>query len=159
MDWVRALDDYHWVFLAQPAPVPECLIGYDPDFYINHLLDGWAGNRDALDADAVAEYVRDFRKPSVIAATCADYRAGANTDVMDDKVDRGAGKRIRCPVLVIWGRGYLAEQASSPLEAWRGWADQVSEAVLDCGHFVAEEEPAACAEALTRFFAAAATPV
>jgi haloacetate dehalogenase len=48
MDWVRALDDYHWLFLAPPAPVPECLIGYDPDFYINHLLDRWAGNRDAL---------------------------------------------------------------------------------------------------------------
>src|ERR1700730_8617531 len=27
MDWVRALDDYHWLFLAQPSPVPERLIG------------------------------------------------------------------------------------------------------------------------------------
>jgi haloacetate dehalogenase len=45
MDWQRALDDYHWLFLAQPAGVPEHLIGRDPDFYIKHLLDRWAGDR------------------------------------------------------------------------------------------------------------------
>jgi haloacetate dehalogenase len=157
MDWRRALDDYHWLFLAQPAGVPEHLIGRDPDFYIKHLLDRWAGNRAALDAEAVAEYVRASRRPSVIAATCADYRAGTNTDVIDDRADHDAGRGIRCPVLVVWGRGYLADQAASPLEAWRPWADQVSEVVLDCGHFVAEEEPAACADALTRFFATPTT--
>jgi pimeloyl-ACP methyl ester carboxylesterase len=153
MDWRRALDDYHWLFLAQPAGVPEHLIGCDPEFYVKHLLDSWAGNRAALDDDAVADYLRAFRRPSVIAASCADYRAGVDTDVVDDRADRDAGRGIRCPVVVVWGRGYLADQASSPLEAWRPWADQVSEVVLDCGHFVAEEEPAACADALTRFFA------
>jgi haloacetate dehalogenase len=152
MNWERALDDYHWLFLAQPAPLPERLIGHDSDFYVNHLLDRWAGDRDALDADAVAEYVRHFREASVIAATCADYRAGASTDVEHDNADRRAGKRIRCPVLVIWGRKYLAEQATSPLEAWRSWADDVSETALNCGHFVAEEQPTACADALSRFF-------
>jgi haloacetate dehalogenase len=152
MDWVRALDDYHWLFLAQPAPVPERMIGNDPDFYVNHLLDRWAGNRDALDANAVAEYVRQFHEPSVVAATCADYRAGASTDVEHDDTDRRAGKRLRCPVLVIWGRKYLSEQSASPLAAWRSWADDVSEVALECGHFVAEEQPIACADALFRFF-------
>jgi haloacetate dehalogenase len=156
MDWVRALDDYHWLFLAQPAPLPEHLIGNDPDFYVNHLLDRWAGNREALNADAVAEYVHQFRDPSVVAATCADYRAGASTDFEHDDTDRRAGRRIRCPVLVIWGRRYLAEHAASPLTAWRSWADVVSEEVLECGHFVAEEQPVACADALSRFFATAA---
>lgn len=156
MDWVRALDDYHWLFLAQPAPLPEHLIGNDPDFYINHLLDRWAGNREALSTDAVAEYVRQFHDPSVVAATCADYRAGASTDFEHDDADRRAGKRIQCPVRVIWGRRYLAEQAASPLMAWRSWADDVSEEVLECGHFVAEEQPVACADALSRFFGAAA---
>jgi haloacetate dehalogenase len=156
MDWVRALDDYHWLFLAQPAPLPEHLIGTDPDFYINHLLDRWAGNREALSADAIAVYVRQFHDPSVVAATCADYRAGANTDFEHDDTDRPAGRRIQCPVLVIWGRRYLAEQAASPLTAWRSWADDVSEEVLECGHFVAEEQPIACADALSRFFGTAA---
>jgi haloacetate dehalogenase len=153
MDWERALCEYHWLFLAQPAPLPEHLIGKDPDFYLSHLLERWAGKRGALSAEAVAAYVRHFREPSVIAATCADYRAGASTDIEHDRADRAAGRRIRCPVLALWGRGSLADRAASPLAAWRPWAEDVSEAALDCGHFLAEEEPAACAEALARFFA------
>jgi haloacetate dehalogenase len=152
MDWKRALGSYHWLFLAQPAPLPERMIGQDPDFYINHLLDRWAGDRGALNAGAVAEYVRHFRKPSVIAATCADYRAGMSHDVEHDADDRRAGRRIRCPTLVVWGRGYLTDKVGSPLATWRAWADDVSEAPLDCGHFVAEEQPAACATALAEFF-------
>jgi len=153
MDWTRALDGYHWLLLAQPAPLPERLIGGDPDFYVHHLLGRWAGRSDALDAAAVAEYVRHFRKPSVIAAACADYRAGAAVDVAHDRADRDAGRRIRCPVLVLWGRGFLAKKAGSPLAVWREWADQATEVALDCGHFVVEEEPAAAAGALEEFFA------
>jgi len=152
MDWKRALNEYHWLFLAQPAPLAEHMIGKDPDFYINHLLSRWAGKRDALAPEAVDEYLRAFRQPSVISATCADYRAGASLDAEHDKADRDAGKRICCPVMVIWGRGYLAKKSSSPLAAWKLWAEEASETVLECGHFVAEEEPEACAEALLRFF-------
>jgi len=151
MNWERALNSYHWLFLAQ-SPLAEHMIARDPDFYINHLLDRWAGKRQALSAEAVAEYVKAFRQPSVIAATCADYRAGASLDVEHDRTDRDAGRRIRCPVHVVWGRGYLAKKSTTPLAAWQRWAEEASETPLDCGHFVAEEEPAACAEALVRFF-------
>ena len=27
-----AMRSYHWLFLAQPAPLPEHVIGLDPDF-------------------------------------------------------------------------------------------------------------------------------
>ena len=40
---------YHWSFLAQPAPLPERLMGADPDFFISHLLDRWAGGPGVLD--------------------------------------------------------------------------------------------------------------
>jgi haloacetate dehalogenase len=53
---------------------------------------------------------------------------------------------------VLWGRSYLAGDVPSPLAAWRDWADDVSEIAVDCGHFIAEEPPAACAEALADFF-------
>ena len=53
MDADTALSTYHWQFLAVPAPVPERLIGSDPDFFIAHLLDRWAGRPDALDPNAV----------------------------------------------------------------------------------------------------------
>jgi pimeloyl-ACP methyl ester carboxylesterase len=42
--------------------------------------------------------------------------------------------------------------ASSPLEVWRPWADHLSDLAIDCGHFIAEEQPAACADALLNFF-------
>jgi haloacetate dehalogenase len=42
--------------------------------------------------------------------------------------------------------------AQSPLEVWRRWAEDVREVALDCGHFVAEEQPEACARALREFF-------
>ncbi len=153
MNWHSALEAYHWPFLAQPAPVPERLIGADPDFYITHLLERWAGDPDALEAEAVGDYVGQFHKPEVVAATCADYRAGATTDMAHDQADREAGRKIDCPVLVVWGRGYSVAGNASPAEIWQRWAVDVSEAALECGHFVAEEQPEACAAALEGFFA------
>ena len=152
MDADRALGSYHWMFLAVPAPVPERLIGADPDFYIRHLLMRWAGPSAMLDPRAIAAYVEQFRDPAVVAATCADYRAGASTDRADDAADRRDGRKIGCPVLIVWGRGYLGNRTSSPIAVWRRWADEVRDVALDCGHFVAEEKPEECAEALARFF-------
>jgi haloacetate dehalogenase len=152
MDADRALDVYHWPFLAVPAPVPERLIGAEPELYVRHLLDRWAGRKDALDPRAVAAYVEQFRRPAVIAATCEDYRAGASLDRDHDRADRAAGRKIQCPMLVVWGRGYEASKGASPAEVWRRWAVDVRDAPLDCGHFVAEEQPEACAAALLGFF-------
>jgi haloacetate dehalogenase len=147
-----AMRSYHWLFLAQPAPLPEHLIGLDPEFYLRHLLNRWAGAADVLDPAAVAEYARQFRKPSVIEATCEDYRAGASVDREHDRADRESGRRVSCPLLVLWGRRYLAGQAASPLEVWRPWAADVREVALECGHFLAEEQPDLCAAALEKFF-------
>jgi haloacetate dehalogenase len=146
-----ALGSYHWLFLAQPAPLPERLIGRDPDFYLRHLLDRWGGTA-ALDPAAVAHYERHFRKSSVIQAVCEDYRAGATVDLEDDLADRRSGRRVACPMLLVWGRRYLTAKSESPLNVWRLWAADVREAALDCGHFVAEERPDECAAALEQFF-------
>src|SRR5262245_43544599 len=81
MDYRSAQVSFHWPFLAQPAPLPERLIGHDPEFFLRLLLNRWAGRPDALDSGAVAEYVRHFKKPLVIEATCEDYRAGATVDL------------------------------------------------------------------------------
>jgi haloacetate dehalogenase len=38
---------YHWFFLAQPAPLPEAMIGADPVAYYRSCLMGWgAANED-----------------------------------------------------------------------------------------------------------------
>ncbi|HUH84844.1 MAG TPA: alpha/beta hydrolase [Stellaceae bacterium] len=153
MDADKALAGYHWQFLAVPAPVPEHLIGADPHFYIRHLLDRWVGRSDALHPQAVEAYLRQFDDPAVIAATCADYRAGASVDRAEDGEDRRHGRKIACPVLLLWGRRYLSTKTASPIAAWRRWADDVREVALDSGHFLAEEAPEECAAALAEFFA------
>ena len=121
MDWKQALDGYHWPFLAQPAPLPEHMIGQDPDFYIKHLLDRWIQEGNQLDPQAEAAYISQFHKASVIAATCADYRAGASQDRDHDKADKQAGTRISCPLHVLWGRGYFLTEEDTPAAVWREW--------------------------------------
>ena len=61
-------------------------------------------------------------------------------------------RKIACPVLVVWGRGYLSDKVDAPLETWRDWAGDAREVALDCGHFLAEEAPGPCAAALRDFF-------
>ena len=146
-----AMRSYHWNFLAQPAPLPERLIGNDPDFYLMHLLRRWAADFSRLAPDAIERYRQAFAQPATIAATCADYRAGAGIDVEHDRADPTSGVAIGCPLLLIWARQYLSSQ--SPLQTWRRWADDVREVALDCGHFVAEERADECAAALDAFFA------
>jgi haloacetate dehalogenase len=144
---------YHWAFLAQPAPMPEHLIGQDPDAYLTHVLDKWTGLKGSLDPAAVAEYAHHYRKRSVIHASCEDYRAGATIDREHDRLDREAGRQIACPTLIVWGNNSMSLRASKPLQVWRTWAADVREVELDCGHFVPEELPEACAAALMAFFA------
>lgn len=153
MDADKALAGYHWLFLAVPAPLPETLIGADPDVYIRHLLDRWVGRPDALHPQAVEAYLKQFHDPAVIAATCEDYRAGASVDRAEDAADRQQGRKISCPVLLLWGSRYLSSKTGSPIAAWRKWAADVREQAFDCGHFLAEEAPEDCAQAMTSFFA------
>ncbi|MBB4267423.1 alpha/beta fold hydrolase [Roseospira visakhapatnamensis] len=150
----KALATHHWMFLAQPAPLPERMIGANPDLYIGHLLDTWAGRPGALEPAARAAYIDQFRGPAVVAAACADYRAGATVDWDLDAADQAAGRRIRCPTAVIWGTGYLSNTVErSPAEIWRAWcAAPVTDTVIPCGHFVPEEAPDPCAAALRSFF-------
>lgn len=152
MNWQAALNSYHWLLLAQPEPLPETLVGADGPGYVRHLIDRWAGYRDRLDPAAVAAYAEAFADPAVVAAACADYRAGATLDADHDRADRAAGRRIDCPVLLVWARRYLKERGRRHLDVWRGWAEDVREVPLDCGHFVAEEAAEDCAAALLAFF-------
>ena len=33
---------YHWFFLIQPAPLPERMIGSDPEFYLRTKIGVWS---------------------------------------------------------------------------------------------------------------------
>ncbi len=56
MNGKSALGSYHWLLLAQPPPLPERLIGSDPQFFLHHLFERWAGRPEALKPEAIVEY-------------------------------------------------------------------------------------------------------
>ena len=152
VDRQGALGSFHWYFLAQPRPFPERLIGADPEYFIRHMLGTWSGAPGHFADEALAEYIRCFKDPEVIHATCEDYRAGAFVDCQLDQADLEAGRRIGCPVLAIWGDRGRSHKRRQVLDTWRRWADDVRGEGLPCGHFLAEEAPDETRAALERFF-------
>jgi haloacetate dehalogenase len=138
---------YHWFFLIQPADFPERLIGADPAAYLDWQFSRLGGN--GITPAAMAEYVRCFRDPRTIHATCEDYRAAAGIDLVHDEADRD--RRIACPLLVLWGSRGVVGRNFDVLAVWRDRATALEGEALDCGHYLPEEAPAETEAALRRF--------
>ncbi len=141
---------YHWLFLARPQPLPERLIGGDPEFFLRTTMQSWAGSGFAFDPLNMADYVACFSNPASIHATCEDYRAGWGVDRALDEADRGS-RKIEAPMLVIWSEGFSVAR-SEPLKTWSVWAENVSGCAVPGGHFVCEEQPERVGALLRGFF-------
>jgi haloacetate dehalogenase len=160
-DYWRAFDAdlgmaiWHWTFLAQPAPLPERMIGADPGFFIDTMLTRWTGalSLDALPVASVAAYRAQMADPVRVAAMCADYRAGATTDRAQDEADRAAGRRIAAPLHFLHAEGGFPARTGIAATAWQGWAAQVTTGACVAGHFVMEENPQAVLDAFLPHFA------
>jgi haloacetate dehalogenase len=139
MEFARAY--WHWFFLIQPAPMPERVIGADPEFYLNWYLGQRAGHQPPFTTAAFAEYLRCFRDPATIHGMCEDYRAASTIDLEHDRSDRTAGRRITCPLLVLWGAKGVVERCFDPLAEWRRVAGDVSGHAMGSGHYIPEELP------------------
>jgi haloacetate dehalogenase len=142
---------YHWFFLIQPAPLPERLIGADPEFYLRTKMSAWSqGGNDFLRPEALAEYLRCFSDPAAIAASCEDYRAAASIDLDHDAADADA--RLAAPLLALWGARGVVGRSYDVLATWREKAADVRGHALATGHYLPEEAPEATAAALAAFF-------
>jgi haloacetate dehalogenase len=138
---------FNWFFAIQPDGLPERLIGAEPAFYLQWLLDHWCDTPGALAGEAVAEYQRCF-DAAAIHATCEEFRAAATIDLIHDDADRE--RKISCPTLLLWSAtGMWATYDMR--EVWRSRAEDVQGVALEGGHFLSEENPERTAAELLRF--------
>jgi haloacetate dehalogenase len=150
-----ALGYWPWSLLAQPEPLPERLLTAAPEAIVEHALSAWGTPLRTFEPEVRAAYADALRQPARAHAICEEYRAAATLDRDHDRADRASGRRLGCPVLVLWsGPGALGswyEKAGGPLELWQEWADDVRGSAVEAGHFFPEEAPAELAAALERF--------
>jgi haloacetate dehalogenase len=142
-----------WFFQIQPAPLPEHLIGCDPEFYLREHLRKQNKTPGAVTDAALAEYLRCYT-PETIHAACEDYRAAAGIGLELDREDAAAGRMVTAPLLAVWGAHGVVGQLYDVLATWRERAVDVRGHALDCGHLLPEERPDETLAALLDFFGA-----
>ncbi|KAL4774492.1 Alpha/Beta hydrolase protein [Aspergillus nidulans var. acristatus] len=158
------LKAYHWLFLAQPEPFPEKMIGKEDKgrLFLEQALSSWtaAGTLQAFSDTAMERYREAYCDEQRIHATCEDYRAGAYFDRVYDEEDLEKGNKIQVPVLAVWGEegGFTGPKKSEakkeqegPLEVWQRYCVDLRGKGLNCGHFIPEEDPQALADEILQF--------
>ncbi len=143
---------WHWFFLIQPHPVPETLIGANPEFWLKNHMGRHAGT-GIFDPLCWAEYLAGASNPNSMHAMCEDYRAAASIDLIHDRADRELGKKLTMPMRVLWGEHGLVAKCFSPVEDWKRVAVNVSGRALPCGHYIPEELPQELLAEAELFFA------
>lgn len=103
----------------------------------------------------VAARLRDAGH-TVVVPDLRGYRAGLGIDRAHEEADRAAGRRVTCPLLVLWSsRDNLEDLHGDPLAVWREWSiDLRGGGPIDPGHHMAEEAPDELAAALLAFLRA-----
>jgi haloacetate dehalogenase len=145
-----ATEYWHWFFLIQPAPFPETMIGNSVEFFLRSRFSRPTVAASAVSREAFDEYLRCFRDPASVHATCEDYRAGASIDLEHSGMD--GAKRVQCPLLILWGQRGTVGRLYDVMKIWRQHGVNVQGKALPSGHFLPEEVPEETLSELLAFF-------
>jgi haloacetate dehalogenase len=143
---------WHWFFLIQPAPTPERAIEADPAAWVREGMGSRFAGLGPFTPEAMAEYERCLALPGSAASVCEDYRASATIDLEHDRADRAAGRRVTQPLRVLWGAHGVVARCFDVMALWHAAAQNASGQALPCGHYIAEELPAALLDETHNFF-------
>ena len=138
----------HWTFLGLPAPVPERMIGADPDFYYEATLLG-LGSAVLSDFKALDAYRAAWRDPAMIAASTNDYRAALEVDFAHDTAD--LDRRVDCPTLVLWGREGVMGRLYDVPAIWSERLSDMEACEMPGGHFFVDQYPGETGEVLLEY--------
>ncbi|KAF2259473.1 alpha/beta-hydrolase [Lojkania enalia] len=119
-----AAGSFHWPFLANVSLATRMIRAFGGDNWGRELLNRWAGSNltrlETLKADrAFNVYAGFLTEDSVVEATCRDYEAGASRDVEMLEEDEQGGRKVECPVLLLYGKDYIGGECNIKAE-WEG---------------------------------------
>ena len=156
-----ALGGFHAALMAQPAPLPERLIGADPQGFVDTLLTRGTAERSlfVFDPGALSSYREQAHDPARVAAACADHRAAAGLDRRRDRADAASGRRLSMPVHLLTATGPGRRLDCDARALWSRWAPMLSHDICDGGHFLPEENPDAVVESCLPFFLDRVAPI
>jgi haloacetate dehalogenase len=154
-DMSFGLGYYHWFWFAQPHPFPEVIINAAPEAWFRAHTSREPKDDGFFHPEALADYLACARNPDMIRGMCEDYRAAATIDLEDDRATRTAGRKVACPMLVLWGAKGKIGKWYEPLTIWRQYcAADLTGGPVNSGHYLAEEAPEEVLAAFDRFFGA-----
>ena len=131
---------WHWFFLIQPEPVPENMIGANPEYWLKNHMGRHAGT-GIFSPESWAEYLAGASNHECMHAMCEDYRAAATVDLIHDLEDRAAGRKLQMLLKVLWGEHGLINKCFRPLDDWKEVAIEVTGKTVPSGHYIPEEIP------------------
>ncbi|KAK1975152.1 Alpha/Beta hydrolase protein [Colletotrichum cereale] len=147
---------FHWFFLIQQEPLPENLINASPRQFLELFMGGRQPKAlEIFDKDNFEYYASVMEQPAAVHSMCNDYRASATLDLEEAEADLEAGRLIRSPLMVLWGKHGVIEKC---FEAVKDWQEVTSKDVsvkgssVDSGHYIPEQAPEVVVKAITEFF-------
>ncbi|MDA2892197.1 alpha/beta hydrolase [Mycolicibacterium sp. BiH015] len=139
-DW-RVAQKSAWQFSFHANPDVAVYLTHGRErWYINRFFDELTYQPDAISNEDLDVYARAFEAPGAMRAMCEIYRE-LDRDADDNRASLQEHGKLTVPVLASGG-------ASGPLARnFRAMCEEVAESVTehlvpDCGHWVAEEQPA-----------------
>ncbi|ROM34141.1 alpha/beta hydrolase [Pseudomonas poae] len=137
---------WHWFFYAQ-RDMPERAILSDPKVW-------YGGSAEAMGQENYDDFQAAIHDPDTVVGMLGDYRAGIALDHLHDREDRQSGRKLQCPLHVLWSlKDDLEALYGEVLSVWEPWAEQkVTGEGIDSGHHMAEEAPIELARTLKAFF-------
>ncbi|MDG2284575.1 MAG: alpha/beta hydrolase [Alphaproteobacteria bacterium] len=127
---------FHWI-----TDVPEALTLGRERLYLEIFYKNWGARPDAIEEEAIVEYVRAYSQPGAMRAGFNYYR-GSHQDVIDNQATLASSGKLKMPVLSVAGTGGRGRGASVVLNSARRVAEDVRGGeITNAGHWLAEEQP------------------
>ena len=139
---------YHLPLFEAPNGLAEALITGRERLFVDHFMRQQAYNQDGIEPEALDEYARCLAAPGALSGGIAYFRAHG----VDAEHNRENAKtRLAMPVMTMGGTASFGAGLKAQVEPL---VEHLRHVMIDeCGHYLAEEQPARVADELLRFFA------